>query len=1316
MNWPTSQDYNEAVQDPAGSFSDPSLKGGSVVTNALGLPVPRSGNFADVYQFTDKAGKPWALKCFTRKVPGLRERYAKIDEHLNKAKLPFTVGFKFLQDGVKVHGQGYPLLKMEWVEGFTLNDFVAENVNKPQYLHALMQMWAKLCGRLRDANMAHADLQHGNVLLVPGATPQKLGLKLIDYDGMWVPALAEHHSGEVGHPNYQHPLRLREKLYNGDVDRFPHLVIAAALRATLIGGKALWDKFDNGDNLLFKEADFKDPANAPVFKALWELNDPVLRALVGHIALSIKQPLRKTPWLDDVLFEGGGPRLTPEQERQVCELLGVTVAAPAGAKAAPRAAVQQEFNVFEFLGDDDGPAPAMDWATTRRRPAKKSNAPLFIGAGVVAAVLLVGGVVAAVAMNNKKSSATQEVAQHKDKEKEKDDGPKGPPKIDPPPDKDPEPPPPIPAGDVGAANREALRQSLAGTKWNWGEGLLELRPDGIAYHPVWDQRFHLTNRWEVLDRRTVLIVLVNGRETERYGVLEFSEDLGHFSGSDFGRPGRMPNKPRVGPLTKPFAGPKTADTAIDLGRQLVGSQWEWDGGTLRLRDGNVAELPRIEGQLELTARWEPIDRRTALLLIEKGKSHDKLAILQFSEDLRELTGHDFDNAARLPQRKRVAATVVRPKPKGTEPDPRSPEPGPSILKLVREAGEDAGQPALRVGYRADGKYFWVRRNRLIMIGDGATGKEVKSFPVDATITHVAFGPGTDLYLATFTGKLQLWDWDKGEMAREGEPDQRLRAQEFVAGPDPNKLFVCTHSQTMVVWDAAKWKEVERFVPYTGQSVTGIVPFPDNSKAVLRVQGGGQRLSVWDLAKKKEVQALEPADGATVTPLDVSPDGKWVAGHTQNQLVFWDVKTGKLVYTIPSLKPGTAAGGFSPGGERYVLCEHLGRRLSVNLADGKATDEARTTPPSFTAAAHPAANRFVTADTDRKLRVWRFDFDTEPVAPVPNPVPPSPEKPPAGGTSVPAEGGFLKESAALSEKVYGVAITSDNKRAYAATHRGTVHVLDAATAAETAKADVAKAPIWQLVLAPKTPTSAEHLYAIDDDRHLHVLDADAKATRQKDVALDKVGVPPVSGNVRLVVMPGELYVMLFDPDGNKAFSWNPPRWAAAAIPPALRKPPFDFNTRAAGFSPDGGFGAAVASGKLLVWNQKTGKDVRLMDYNLNASWVGLSPDAGVVAIVDGSRVAAYRYDSGIAVTLPRDPHGILAKVYAAATPGGLVTAGSDKWLRVWDLKAGKELSAWRLEQEPAGVSTSPDGTRAAVWFKETNTVSLWALPDLRGKKP
>ena len=72
MAWPLSQDYNEAIQNPASSFADVELRGGQPVVNALGMPMPRSGNFADVYAVATRERK-WAVKCFTREIPGLRE-------------------------------------------------------------------------------------------------------------------------------------------------------------------------------------------------------------------------------------------------------------------------------------------------------------------------------------------------------------------------------------------------------------------------------------------------------------------------------------------------------------------------------------------------------------------------------------------------------------------------------------------------------------------------------------------------------------------------------------------------------------------------------------------------------------------------------------------------------------------------------------------------------------------------------------------------------------------------------------------------------------------------------------------------------------------------------------------------------------------------------------------------------------------------------------------------------------------------------------------------------------------------------------------
>src|ERR1700676_5637914 len=130
MPWPHSQDYNEAIQVPDVSFGDPELRGGQAVVNAMGIPMPRSGNFADVYEFQGARGTKWAVKCFTREVSGLQDRYHDISKYLPQAKLPFSVDFTYLPKGIRIGQVCYPVLKMQWVEGFLLNEFVRKNLKK----------------------------------------------------------------------------------------------------------------------------------------------------------------------------------------------------------------------------------------------------------------------------------------------------------------------------------------------------------------------------------------------------------------------------------------------------------------------------------------------------------------------------------------------------------------------------------------------------------------------------------------------------------------------------------------------------------------------------------------------------------------------------------------------------------------------------------------------------------------------------------------------------------------------------------------------------------------------------------------------------------------------------------------------------------------------------------------------------------------------------------------------------------------------------------------------------------------------------------
>jgi WD40 repeat protein len=292
------------------------------------------------------------VKCWKQPVPSLGLHYARVQEALDRAALECAVKFHFVEEGVRIGDERYPVLKMDWVEGLPLNRVAGDRADSPAVMNALFQLWVQLCREVRGAGIAHADLQHANVLLVPGAWPGAYTLKLIDYDGMFVPALAGAPLEEPGHPNYQHPARGTAGTYSINLDRFPHLVIATALKGLSVVGPPLWQRYDTGDNLLFTAADFQNPAGSALMQELWLTNDPALRALVGKLVLACGWPIAQTPWLDELVTVGLDSALSPSETRTVTDLLGsnTSVASPtAGNKVTTLA---------EAFTLDDEPKPA----------------------------------------------------------------------------------------------------------------------------------------------------------------------------------------------------------------------------------------------------------------------------------------------------------------------------------------------------------------------------------------------------------------------------------------------------------------------------------------------------------------------------------------------------------------------------------------------------------------------------------------------------------------------------------------------------------------------------------------------------------------------------------------------------------------------------------------------------------------------------------------------------------------------------------------------------------------------------------------------
>jgi hypothetical protein len=311
-------DYHEAIENLRLNVSDEELRGGEVEVGPMGLPNCYSGNFAYVYKVHCPATEcTWAVKCFTRDVPGLRDRYREIASYLERVELPYFVDFRYVEPGIRVAGEWRPFLKMRWVEGWRLDRLIAKLLDQPKKLGRLLEFWVRLAGRLRRAGIAHGDLQHQHVFFTPGTQSGQLSLKLIDYDGMYVPGLAGSPPTQVGHAAFQHPQSQISGAYGPEADRFSHLVVYCTLRCLLTGGRELWERYYNEDTLLMAPQDLAAPEQSPLFRELWRSPDAGAGRIVGHLILAAKGTPGDVPDLDHLVINSDVQPLSNVQQQQV---------------------------------------------------------------------------------------------------------------------------------------------------------------------------------------------------------------------------------------------------------------------------------------------------------------------------------------------------------------------------------------------------------------------------------------------------------------------------------------------------------------------------------------------------------------------------------------------------------------------------------------------------------------------------------------------------------------------------------------------------------------------------------------------------------------------------------------------------------------------------------------------------------------------------------------------------------------------------------------------------------------------------------------
>ena len=267
MQYPLISEYLAAIREAKDNLDK--LSHLVPVLDKYGEPYRSSGAFAVVFKMKDEqTGKCYALKCFTEEQEGRAEAYRQIAEELEFVDSPYITSVKYIEKELFVdsncENEEFPVLLMDWIEGETMETYVADNYTDTHAMAMLCYRFCKMAAWLRSQSFAHGDIKPDNIMVRPDGT-----LTLVDYDGMFVPAMKGQKSPTIGTKDFSHPLRTIDD-FDETIDDFALASIALSLKAISLN-PSLLQTYGASDRLLFSAADYLDLSKSNTFTALQNL-------------------------------------------------------------------------------------------------------------------------------------------------------------------------------------------------------------------------------------------------------------------------------------------------------------------------------------------------------------------------------------------------------------------------------------------------------------------------------------------------------------------------------------------------------------------------------------------------------------------------------------------------------------------------------------------------------------------------------------------------------------------------------------------------------------------------------------------------------------------------------------------------------------------------------------------------------------------------------------------------------------------------------------------------------------------------------------
>ena len=286
MQYPLISEYLAAIRDAHDNLDK--LSHLVPVLDNYGEPYRSSGAFAVVFKMKDEqTGKCYALKCFTEEQEGRAEAYRQIAEELEFVDSPYITSVKYMEKELFVDSNceddEFPVLLMDWIEGETMETYIADHYMDNYAMSMLCYRFCKMAAWLRSQPFAHGDIKPDNIMVRPDGT-----LTLVDYDGMFVPAMKGQKSPTIGTKDFSHPLRTIDD-FDETIDDFALASMALSLKAISLN-PSLLDEYGASDRLLFSAADYLDLSKSKIMTALQGLlADEETKTLLSMFLLASAQ-------------------------------------------------------------------------------------------------------------------------------------------------------------------------------------------------------------------------------------------------------------------------------------------------------------------------------------------------------------------------------------------------------------------------------------------------------------------------------------------------------------------------------------------------------------------------------------------------------------------------------------------------------------------------------------------------------------------------------------------------------------------------------------------------------------------------------------------------------------------------------------------------------------------------------------------------------------------------------------------------------------------------------------------------------------------